>query len=203
MEVWTMIGQFSNKPSLYALVRVSRSFRTIFSSILYGNYTIKVMGRKIINVIPSFVPFIKNLEVIVDIRPEMLPAFKQISLDCVLLIIRYLNSTRASIFQIQAIKRTVTHVNGSSRLINNSHLSKFENGDGDMKNDNITCGALILENATLLGRLKDIRSLKKVQFRSVALAIREAAQAPPMCLFRASEYVNLTSLELYALHGDN
>ncbi|KAF7945700.1 uncharacterized protein EAE97_004738 [Botrytis byssoidea] len=72
-----------------------------------------------------------------------------------------------------------------------------------MENDNITCGALILENATLLRRLQDIRSLKKVYFRSATLANREAAQAPHMCLFKVSGFVNLTSLELYALHGDN
>ncbi|KAF7882090.1 hypothetical protein EAF00_011606 [Botryotinia globosa] len=75
--------------------------------------------------------------------------------------------------------------------------------DKVMENDNITCGALILENATLLRRLKDIRSLKKIYFRSAALAIREAAQAPHMCLFKVSGFINLTSLELYALHGDH
>ncbi|KAF7861602.1 uncharacterized protein EAF02_010556 [Botrytis sinoallii] len=187
MEVWVMIGQISSKPSLYSLVRVSRSFRTIFSPILYENYTIEVLGHQISSVIPSFVPFIKNLEVIIDIRPEMLPAFKQASLDCVLLIIKYLNNTK----ELQ-----------SFRLVNNSRLSIFEVGGEDMENDNITCGALILENATLLRRLKDIRSLKKVHFRSAALAIREAAQAPHMCLFKVSGFVNLTSLELYALHGD-
>ncbi|TGO15035.1 hypothetical protein BTUL_0045g00450 [Botrytis tulipae] len=188
MEVWVMIGQLSSKPSLYALVRVSRNFRAIFSPILYENYTIEVLGHGISNVIPSFVSFIKNLEVIVDIRPEMLPAFRQTSLDCVLLIIQYLNNTK----ELQ-----------SFRLVNNSRLSIFEVGGADMENDNITCGALILENATLLRRLKDIRSLKKVHFRNAALAIREAAQAPHMCLFKVSGFVNLTSLELYALHDEN
>lgn len=80
-------------------------------------------------------------------------------------------------------------------------MSILERG-ADIENDNITCGALILENATLLRRLKDIRSLKKVHFRSAAVAILEAAQAPHMCLFKMSGFVNLTSLELYALHDE-
>ncbi|TGO40043.1 hypothetical protein BHYA_0043g00300 [Botrytis hyacinthi] len=176
MEVWVMIG------------KSVAQLQNHISPILYENYTIEVLGHETSNVIPSFVPFIKNLEVIIDIRPEMLPTFRQTSLDCVLLIIQYLSNTK----ELQ-----------SFRLVNNSLLSIFEVGGADMENDNIACGALILENATLIRRLQDIRSLEKIHFRSAALAIRGAAQAPHICLFKVSGFVNLTSLELYALHGDN
>lgn len=79
-EIWTRIGLFTSKPSLYALVRVSRWFRTIFLPLLYESHTLGLTGRqfanqKIPHIERSNLELIKNFEVVLDIRPEAKSSF--------------------------------------------------------------------------------------------------------------------------------